>query len=484
VPPNAGNDFRFVAISLDAARTFGVKCGSSQLQLTPEWSPMMPHQDNADLRTPLENLKSLLELLPADQLREVPRHGNALIRAHILAITAIVIFGWTKNDALTERFQIACEAVRRLFPNQPVVTTRQGLCAALGQCGNRLLELIRAALVERLKQDDRWLLAGRPTFAVDGSKCSVPRSQKNLAYFAAASRKSKGAYKTKADFRKAATTQISVLLCQHLGSGLPFAWNRGGSADSERSLLLNMLESLPRQARLVMDAYYFGYEFWTQLMDADFTFVVRAGKNIDLLRVLKDTGKVKCVDGLVFYWPQAAMARDAKPIILRMAEVMVGRKRMFLLTNELELTDRQLSEIYSARWGVEVCFRMIKHNLERAKLHSRTPENVIIELDWTMLGIWYALYSARGCIKPGEKLSGIKTFRVFVRLILRVATHSASKLDVREALSKSVVADESGRKSDKNSRDYPRKKKKPPTGDPTIRDLPPELWAKAHELLK
>lgn len=134
-----------------------------------------------------------------------------------------------------------------------------------------------------------------------------------------------------------------------------------------------------------MDAYYFGYEFWTQLIDGGFTFVARAGKNIDVLKVLKATGRVKYRNGLVLYWPQTAIDRDAKPIVLRLVEVMVGRKRMFLLTNELDLTDQQLSETHAARWGVEATFRMIKQNLERAKLQSRTPKNVIIELDWTML---------------------------------------------------------------------------------------------------
>jgi hypothetical protein len=443
----------------------------------------MPHQDEDNLCTPLQDLKSLLELLPTDQLHDQPRHGNASINPVVLAVTAFITFGWTKKDSLTERFQTACDAARRLFPNKTLATTRQGLFSALGQCGAQLLKLIRAELIERHKLESCWLLAGRPTFAVDGSQFAVPRSSKNLSFFAAASRKSKGTYKNEADLKKAATTQISVSLCQHLGSGLPFAWNRGGSADSERSLLLNMLDCLPPEARLVMDAYYFGYDFWTQLIDGGFTFVVRAGKNIDVHRVLKATGKVKYRDGLVLYWPQTAIDRDAKPIVLRLVEVMVGRKRMVLLTNELDLKDQQLSEIYKARWGIEVTFRMIKQNLERAKLDSRTPENVIIEMDWTMLAIWYSLYSARACIKPGEKLSGIKAFRAIVKLIIRVATNSSLRSNIREELSSSVVADESGRKSGKNSKGYPRKKRKRETGEPTINELTDELWEKADAIL-
>jgi len=443
----------------------------------------MPHQDNDDLRTPLQDLKSLFELLPADQLLDFPRHGNATVNGIVLAMTAIITFGWTKKDALTERFQTARDAVSRMFSQATIATTRQGLFSALRPCGSQLQKLIRAALIERLKQESCWLFAGKPTFLIDGSQFAVPRSVKNLSFFAAASRKSKGTYKTDADLKKATTTQIAVSLCQHLGSGLPFAWNRGGSADSERSLLLNMLDSLPSGARLVMDAYYFGYDFWTQLIDGGFTFVVRAGKNIDVLRVLKATGKVKSRNGLVLYWPQTAIARDAKPIVLRLVEVMVGRKRMFLLTNELELTDQQLSEIYAARWGVELTFRMIKQNLERAKLHSRTPENVIIEMDWTMLAIWYSLYSARACIAQGEKLSGITVFRAFVKLVIRVVMQSALRSNIREELSGSVVVDESRRKSDKNSKGYPRKKKNRQTGEPTINELTNELWEKANAML-
>jgi len=67
----------------------------------------MPQQDDDDLHTSLQDLKSLFELLPADRLRDQPRHGNATINGSVLAMTAIVAFGWTKKDAITERFQTA-----------------------------------------------------------------------------------------------------------------------------------------------------------------------------------------------------------------------------------------------------------------------------------------------------------------------------------------------------------------------------------------
>lgn len=159
----------------------------------------------------------------------------------------------------------------------------------------------------------------------------------------------KSSYKNASDYAKPKTTQIAVSLCLHLGTGFPAIWNLGGSADSERGLLLSMLDRLPANARLVMDAYYFGFDFWNHLIDSGVTFVIRAGKNIDLLGQLSMQGKVKCRGSLVLYWPQNAIDAGHAPIVLSLVTVMVGRKKMFLLTNELTLSEEQMADLYARR---------------------------------------------------------------------------------------------------------------------------------------
>jgi hypothetical protein len=84
----------------------------------------------------------------------------------------------------------------------------------------------------------------------------------------------------------------------------------------------------------------------------------------------------------------------------------------------------------------------------------------------------------------GGKLSGIKTFRVIMGMILHVATYSILRWDVRAALPRSTVADETGRNSDKNSCNYPRKKAHRSTGATTIRELPLHMWELVNSLLK
>jgi hypothetical protein len=70
-----------------------------------------------------------------------------------------------------------------------------------------------------------------------------------------------------------------------------------------------------------------------------------------------------------------------------------------------------------------------------------------------------------------------------VKLVIRVVMQSALRSNIREELSGSVVVDESRRKSDKNSKGYPRKKKNRQTGEPTINELTNELWEKANAML-
>lgn len=443
----------------------------------------MSQQGQDDHRTPLHELKEVFEFLHDADLDSTSRHGNATVGGLAIGLTAILTFGWSQGKSLSQRFASACNAAIRVGTTADAITSRQGLFAALAACGDTLVERIRKVLVSGLQAQTDWLIAGRPSFAVDGSQFAIPRTKKNLQRFAAACRKSKAKYKKKADLAKAKTTQVAVLLCLHLGSAMPFCWNTGGSSDSERGLLLDLLDRLPSRSRLVMDAYYFGYQFWTCLIEKEFTFVVRAGSTVSLLRDFRHQGEVKIRKGMVLYWPQTAIDAGDPPIVLRLVAVMVGRKRMFLLTNELDLTETQLQELYEARWGVEVFFRTVKQSYERAKLECRTPDNALIEIEWTLLGIWIALTEARSKIPSENRVSPIQVLRVVSQLVRDVARYSGLKMNLSSAFSSCTIADESNRKSPKNSPDYPRKKKKRQIGDPLISDFPQELEKLAIECL-
>lgn len=146
---------------------------------------------------------------------------------------------------------------------------------------------------------------------------------------------------------------------------------------------------------------------------------------------------------------------------------MVGRKRIFLSTNELTLSDHELSLLYAKRWEIEVFFRTVKQNYERSKMESHTPTNVKLEIQWTLLGIWLALTIGGQHIPADKRISPIQILRTLCRLVVDVARKGDRKLNIGKDLSLRVAADESNRRSEKNSESYPRKKRKKPIGVPT-----------------
>lgn len=436
-----------------------------------EWSHNVSHQDRHKITSAVEVLKDLFhQFVPSDEEFQ-PRHGNASVSASTMVITALMAFGFTCGQNLTERFKTAIDAAENILPaHAKRFTTRQGLFKALLTGGEQLLLHVRSLLVQRLRRHNAWLMHGRPTFAVDGSRFLLPRTKANQAYFAAASRKEAMTYKKKQDLAKAATTQCNVSLCFHLGNALPFCWTAADSSQGERSLLLQMLGHLPESSRLVMDAFYFGREFWNHLIDAGHTFIVRAGSNLELNQVLTNLGgKIRRRDGLVLYWPENAIQRGEGPMLLLCVEVTVGRKRMFLVTNELSLTESVLAELYGRRWGIEVFFRTVKQSWQRTKLQSRTAANALVEMNWTLLGVWISLSHAQRITKLCHRLSPVRVLRTIARLVGDVARQSRLPWDLKGTLRLCQIADESGRTSSKESRSYPRKKKQKPTGEPFLR---------------
>jgi hypothetical protein len=83
-------------------------------------------------------------------------------------------------------------------------------------------------------------------------------------------------------------------------------------------------------------------------------------------------------------------------------------------------------------------------------------------------------------IPAGNRLSPVRVLRVFEKLVLAVSRLSAKKLNLHHQLSLCVLANESSRTSDKNSKSYPRKKRKRQTGEPKMEPISDELQTLAN----
>lgn len=447
----------------------------------------MSHQDCMDRCTTRHSLKDLLQFLLPPSVGNCPRHGNAKIPPLALAAMAIACWGWSAKRTLAQRVAEAAAAMQQLGWSRQTVS-RQGLLKALASCGSPLATRISEHVLGRLVQlKGHWRTAGRATFAIDGTKFSAPRSRQNQARFAMTkngTRNRRGRkYKSAGDAKKASSVQVLLTVFWHIGSGLPACWRMTNSHGSERKQAEEMLHELPPAARIVGDAEYTGYPLWSAILNSGRAFVVRVGSNVTLLKKLDPKAKRK--RDLVYCWPAAAQSdlSGVPPLVLKLLEVQTSRGSMYLLTNELDLTNQQICELYRARWGIEVFFRTVKQNCHRAKLLCQTPTNVETELTWTLLGIWSALFVAKLALhdsrQPLTALSPIRVLDTLRTCLAHLQLGLLSEID----LTTCIKPDESRRSRSKQSRDYPCKKKRRRCGVPKLRDATPDQILAAKQYL-
>ena len=166
-----------------------------------------------------------------------------------------------------------------------------------------------------------------------------------------------------------------------------------------------MLDSqvFPENTLFCTDAGFVGYEFWKHIMDRGHQFLSRVGGNVRLLRKL---GHARRDNQLVYLWPDKIRRQKQPPLVLRLLEFQGPRGKIYLVTSvlsERELSLKQAGQLYRLRWGVELQFRAFKQTFGRRKLRSRTAENALVELDWSLVGLWLIqLYAVKEQVKVGS----------------------------------------------------------------------------------
>ena len=428
----------------------------------------MSHQDTGHHATNLQSLKAVFKLVLPAELDELVRHGNAIATPRFLSAMAIICWGWTRPDSLDVRMATANLVGKQLMGQQQTIS-RQGLMKALATCGDQLIRSIVGHLSSQFSQwKGCWTKAGKVNVVVDGTKFHAPRTRANQQAFAANAHHKNRKYRNKADQSKANTVQLLATVFWHLGTGMPLCWKVDKKTGSERKDAAAMLEQLPSNARLIGDAEYVGYPLWSQIIESKRSFLFRVGANVTLL---KNLGRLKFKDGFVYFWPDSAVSRKQPPIILRFIKLNSGKKMIYLVTNELTLSDQDAGEIYRQRWEIETYFRSIKQACGRSKLRCGTPQNALTELNWTLLGIWAAMFIAKQQhpAKSVKRISPIQVMRCFYGSIEAVAMKARQSVNLFGELGLALIADESKRTTSKKSRNYPRKKKRKPSGKPKIK---------------
>jgi Transposase DDE domain len=334
-----------------------------------------------------------------DSFSELVRHGN-VNWSPLQLVALVVLWSWSDRSALTAAFADARDLSLKMFGGV-AVRSYQGMMGALRSYTASLLPLFWRQLHARMEQvaGQHWRIGWWLALAVDGSRLTTPRTVKNERAFAIRNyghgKKAKTRKKWKNKKRRSkkisepVKPQIWLTLLWHMGLKSPWSWRTGPSTASERAHLLEMIETqeFPENTLFCGDAGFVGYDFWNTIHLRGHHFLVRVGANV---RLLKRLGTVRQQGNRVYLWPDKVAHRGEPPLELRLIQFQGARAPVFLVTNvlsESELSQRQAAQLYRLRWGVELQFRALKQTFGRTKLRSRTPENAIVELHWSVAGL-------------------------------------------------------------------------------------------------
>jgi hypothetical protein len=455
----------------------------------------MSHQDQ-DGRTPapynFQALKgAILWMLQPLVLGSIVFRADCTWSPLGLIVTAM-LWAWSDKTTLTGRFTAARKISMKLLGRLVLGNAKepagsyQAFMKMLQKWTEPLVQQVAAGFRKHMQTalGHRFLIAGFAIFGVDGTRIGLPRTASNEKAFcprpadkagkrtrrrARKLAKMRRARRKGADQKKANTPLMWLTTMWHVGTGLPWDWRIGPSDSSEREHLVDMISCLPLLALVVADAGFVGYEYWKALIDSNRHFLIRVGGNVQLLRKL---GYARETKGCVYLWPNSAVAKKQPPLVLRLVKVRRGKSTWYLVTSVLDqkrLSDKQVSEIYTWRWGIELFYRHFKQTYERHKLRSKSAQNALVEAHWSLLGLWaMALHTqlVLGPEIPARRISVANLLRAYRETMGDYRLRPNAGESLTERLQKAVT--DTYTRRNKTSRAYPRKKQETAAGPPKI----------------
>jgi hypothetical protein len=468
----------------------------------------MSHRDqdgHSLLNSHAQDLSSVVEwLLTGIELRSIGLRTDCRWSACGLVSTAL-LWAWSEEPALTRRFEAVLKIAMKLWPREVTAScSYQAFLKLLVRWTVPLMSALKTVLRMRMQKSlaSRFHQFGFSIFGADGSRLGLPRTTSNEERFSAKKtrkkpRRQKGskqpqarrprsatARKSRAKNKKSDSPQLWITTLWHAGIGLPWDWLCGPTSSSERHHVREMISALPQEALLACDANFIGYDFWTALLDSGREFVIRVGSNVRLLRKL---GYVRESGNTVYVWPNHAAQKKQAPLVLRLVVVQGARNPWYLLTsvrNPARLSDAQIAEIYTLRWGIELFHRHFKRTFDRHKLRSHKADHVECEAHWSMLGLWAMLLHAAQYLHrqhiPPSRMSIAAVLRAYRTAMRDYKNHPDPGESLWQLLDKALI--DNYLRKDKASRGYPRKKYDKPPGPPKISNATSDQIAQAKQL--
>lgn len=448
-------------------------------------------------------LSAVRWIVDAGIFDELKFHGNTGWKPVDLVILTVV-WAWSESGTLTGAFQEAHRWSLKVL-SRAALNTYQGLMGALSTWTEQILPLLCSRMHVLMEQygGDHWRIGAWLPLAVDGSRVSAARTRANERAFCAPNygrsysadyrrrkRRRQGRPERRRRRQKSAPVkpQVWLTLVWHMGLRMPWSWKSGPSTASERDHFRQMLahQQFPENTLFCGDAGFTGYDLWKAAIDGGHQILIRVGANVTLLRKLGYYARER--GGIVYCWPSAQARKHQPPLVLRLIRFRLGRAQACVVTSVLSargLSEKQALRLYRLRWGVELQFRALKQTFGRRKLRSKRPDRVLVELDWSLVGLSIIqLFAIKEQIQFGalpEHCSVSLAIRIVRETIDRWHETPAVGETLRLRL-RAAVADDYHRPSSKKARYRADFKDKPSAKKPKLLDATRQQkqWLEKH----
>jgi Transposase DDE domain len=294
-------------------------------------------------------------------------------------VWVLLTMTWCTGQSQEERFAAARAVyVAHHQRSRRPGTTLAGFLTALARLPLPVLRVLACGVRQRLGQ--LWVeplrRGGWVPLACDGSRVECPRSAELQQRLGEAGKPG-----------SAPTIYLTTLVLLPLGVVWSWCWGKGTA--SEHHHLRQLLRTLPRQALIVADACYLGYELFRAIVQVQAAFLVRLSSRA-YLYTPEQVPLAAWTEGLVYYWPTAVQAKGLPPVPARLLRVKGTKADVWLLTSVLEpqqLSHQTAGQVYRWRWRNEGLFRDYKRLLQKVKLSSRTVALVHREAEGSLLAL-------------------------------------------------------------------------------------------------
>ncbi len=399
-----------------------------------------------------------------------PRKNTRWDFHHLILVTLAMT--WSLGDSTPEKFEMARGIVticrpRRRRAGQTALGFQKALCRLPMRSLVNLAGALRGRLASLLSGD--LIHADFIPLGCDGSRLECCRNDELLARLGKAG-------------KDACSPSLWVTAVVHLTTGVPWSWWLGRGNASERDHLERLLPSLPKEALVVTDAGFDGYDLAVSILDSGASFLIRmSSKSRFFVDRLPDPEEFR--QGWVKYWPGRARQAKRPPLKLRLIRVLGRRGKdpkravdVWLLTNvdARRMSMSQASSFYRLLCRAKGLVSFVgKRTLSKVRLVGRTVRAVHREAYGSLLacqlllaqGAW-ALRGARDRTSTVVPCSPRQVL-LAVRKELRAAMGSDRRESYRDRLAR-AARERRKRTSAKQKRAWPQRTPHKPPKPPRL----------------